>query len=130
MRKIEMERQGLELSDESMTVLAALVVLEDGKEISRANDAILYTCTRRDGEPMDKQDLLDSIARGDYEERYMIRFFMSEFWDCTEQLERHSNGKIDMTEAERLMDEFCETHQDEWGEFLELAGYRKGGIDE
>lgn len=127
MREIGMERQSLEFRGENMFVLAALVVREDGRELSRANDAILYTCTRRDGEPMDKQDLLDSIARGDYEERYMIRFFRSGFWDCTEQLERHSNGKIDMTEAERLMDEFNDTHQDEWREFQELIGYRKGG---
>ena len=51
MRKIEIERQSLELSGESMNVLAALVVRENGEEISRANDAILYTCARRDGEP-------------------------------------------------------------------------------
>ena len=127
MRKIELERQSLELSGESMNVLAALVVREDGKEISRAKDAILYTCARRDGEPMDKQDLLYSLARGDFEERYMVRFVMLEFWDCTEQLERNSDGQLDEQEAERLLDEFCDTSQDEWREFQELLVSREGG---
>ena len=119
--QIKLESQGVTYSYSALELLAALVVLdEEGTEITRCNDCILFYSESKSGQEFSLEDTRDFLKRGTFRRRFSLDVDPLEDGTIASTLKDQSEVKLEDYEIRSILNAMNKELKNLTGTFTKL----------